>query len=451
MTNNNSQIYSCSNCGAQSFKWSGRCLECGKWGTIKQEIVSSDENNKKEILDTPAKIIDLKEVKAINNNRIKTNINEIDRVFGGGIVPGSLILIAGEPGIGKSTILAQIADTISVNLKKQVIYASGEESALQVKGRLERLNCNIDNISFISETNIEKIISSIKKAKPSLVIIDSIQTVYSGAIASEPGNISQIRPCAVQFLEVAKNFNIPIIIVGHITKDGQIAGPKTLEHIVDAVIYLENEKGNEYRILRAVKNRFGSINELGIFEMSDKGFKEIKNPSRIFLERKNNNMSGSVVSCVMEGTRPFAVEAQALVSKTVFGYPQRKASGYDLNRLQVLTAVLTKRAKISLGNYDIILNIVGGIKINDPALDLSVCLAIASSRLNIPFLQDSIVFGEVGLGGEIRNISRLESRLNEAEKLGYQTAIIPEIKIKAKKIKLKQIKNISDAIKLLIK
>ena len=451
MTNNNSQIYSCSNCGAQSFKWSGRCLECGKWGTIKQEIVSSDENNEKEILDTPAKIIDLKEVKAINNNRIKTNINEIDRVFGGGIVPGSLILIAGEPGIGKSTILAQIADAISVNLKKQVIYASGEESALQVKGRLERLNCNIDNISFISETNIEKIISSIKKAKPSLVIIDSIQTVYSGAIASEPGNISQIRPCAVQFLEVAKNFNIPIIIVGHITKDGQIAGPKTLEHIVDAVIYLENEKGNEYRILRAVKNRFGSINELGIFEMSDKGFKEIKNPSRIFLERKNNNMSGSVVSCVMEGTRPFAVEAQALVSKTVFGYPQRKASGYDLNRLQVLTAVLTKRAKISLGNYDIILNIVGGIKINDPALDLSVCLAIASSRLNIPFLQDSIVFGEVGLGGEIRNISRLESRLNEAEKLGYQTAIIPEIKIKAKKIKLKQIKNISDAIKLLIK
>jgi len=451
MTNNNSQIYSCSNCGAQSFKWSGRCLECGKWGTIKQEIVSSDENNKKEIFVTPAKIIDLKEIKAINNNRIKTNINEIDRVFGGGIVPGSLILIAGEPGIGKSTILAQIADAISVNLKKQVIYASGEESALQVKGRLERLNCNIDNISFISETNIEKIISSIKKAKPSLVIIDSIQTVYSGAIASEPGNISQIRPCAVQFLEVAKNFNIPIIIVGHITKDGQIAGPKTLEHIVDAVIYLENEKGNEYRILRAVKNRFGSINELGIFEMSDKGFKEIKNPSRIFLERKNNNMSGSVVSCVMEGTRPFAVEAQALVSKTVFGYPQRKASGYDLNRLQVLIAVLTKRAKISLGNYDIILNIVGGIKINDPALDLSVCLAIASSRLNIPFLQDSIVFGEVGLGGEIRNISRLESRLNEAEKLGYQTAIIPEIKIKAKKIKLKQIKNISDAIKLLIK
>jgi len=451
MTNNNSQIYSCSNCGAQSFKWSGRCLECGKWGTIKQEIVSSDENNKKEIFVTPAKIIDLKEIKAINNNRIKTNINEIDRVFGGGIVPGSLILIAGEPGIGKSTILAQIADAISVNLKKQVIYASGEESALQVKGRLERLNCNIGNISFISETNTEKIISSIKKAKPSLVIIDSIQTVYSGAISSEPGNISQIRPCAVQFLEVAKNFNIPIILVGHITKDGQIAGPKTHEHIVDAVIYLENEKGNEYRILRAVKNRFGSINELGIFEMSDKGFKEIKNPSRIFLEGKNNNMSGSVVSCVMEGTRPFAVEAQALVSKTVFGYPQRKASGYDLNRLQVLTAVLTKRAKIGLGNYDIILNIVGGIKINDPALDLSVCLAIASSRLNIPFLQDTIVFGEVGLGGEIRNISRLESRLNEAEKLGYQTAIIPETKIKPKKIKLKQIKNISDAIKLLIK
>ena len=451
MTNSNSQIYSCSNCGAQSFKWSGRCLECGKWGTIKQEIVSSDENNKKEIFVTPAKIIDLKEIKAINNNRIKTNINEIDRVFGGGIVPGSLILIAGEPGIGKSTILAQIADAISVNLKKQVIYASGEESALQVKGRLERLNCNIVNISFISETNTEKIISSIKKAKPSLVIIDSIQTVYSGAISSEPGNISQIRPCAVQFLEVAKNFNIPIILVGHITKDGQIAGPKTLEHIVDAVIYLENEKGNEYRILRAVKNRFGSINELGIFEMSDRGFKEIKNPSRIFLEGKNNNMSGSVVSCVMEGTRPFAVEAQALVSKTVFGYPQRKASGYDLNRLQVLTAVLTKRAKIGLGNYDIILNIVGGIKINDPALDLSVCLAIASSRLNIPFLQDTIVFGEVGLGGEIRNISRLESRLNEAEKLGYQTAIIPETKIKPKKIKLKQIKNISDAIKLLIK
>ncbi|MFH1661524.1 MAG: DNA repair protein RadA, partial [Candidatus Falkowbacteria bacterium] len=374
--------------------------------------------------------------------RLKTNISEIDRVLGGGIVPGSLILLSGEPGIGKSTIVAQIANAGG----EGVIYVSGEESATQVKSRLNRLKCDFKNIKFIGETDVDKIITSIKKERTNLVIIDSIQTVYTSIIQGEAGNINQIRACAVKFLEIAKQDNIAIILIGHITKDGTIAGPKSLEHIVDTVVHLESEKTHDFRILRATKNRFGSTNEIGIFEMTSVGFKEIINPSSIFIEKNHEKISGSVVSSVIEGTRPFFVEIQALVTKTVFGYPQRKASGFDLNRLQVLTAVLTKRAGVNLTNQDVILNIVGGLKINDPSLDLAICMAITSSLLNQVIDKKTIVLGEVGLGGEVRNIAKLEQRLKEAEKLGFTDAIIPDYDVKSKNIKLKKIKNVKEII-----
>lgn len=457
-------IYSCSKCGAQSLKWNGRCLECGAWGTLKMETVDSKTASKEKIKTAPAEIIDFDDIETQNlaSLRIKTTISEVDRVLGGGIVPGSLILLSGEPGIGKSTIVAQIADAIGKN--SPVIYASGEESATQIKSRFERLGC-LNNIKFISETNAEKIIAAAENTPvqrkneneptskhsinkiPALLIIDSIQTTYSGAVESEAGSVAQIRTCAVNFLEMAKHKNISVILVGHITKDGTIAGPKSLEHIVDTVIYLETENQHGLRILRATKNRFGSINELGVFEMTGTGFKEIKNPGAIFLETSDNKISGSVISCIMEGTRPFLVEVQALVTKTVFGYPQRKASGFDLNRLQVLAAVLTKRAKINLTNQDIILNVVGGLKINDPALDLAICLAITSSLLNQVIDRKTIVIGEVGLGGEVRNIGKLEQRLKEAEKLGFTKAIIPDCHVKAGKIKSEKVKNINEIIK----
>jgi len=441
-------VYVCSNCDAQSPKWSGRCLECGAWGTLKTQTIDQKENAKK--IDVPAAATT--NLASIGQNsqdyyRLQTNIKEIDRVLGGGILPGSLILLSGEPGIGKSTIVAQIADAISREGDNQLIYASGEESIQQIKNRFDRLKINAEKINFISDNNTEKIVAAVSKMKPSLAIIDSIQTVYSSAVPSEPGSIGQIRASTVNFLEIAKKQNIPIILIGHITKDGVVAGPKSLEHIVDTVIYLEAEKNHDYRMLRATKNRFGSIDELGIFEMTSAGFKEISNPSLIFIESGTEKISGSVISCIMQGTRPFLVEIQSLVTKTVFGYPQRKASGFDLNRLQVLIAVLTKRAGINLTNQDVILNVVGGLKINDPSIDLAVCLAIASSLLNQTIDRKTIVLGEVGLGGEIRNVSKLEQKLKEAEKLGFTKAIIPDCNVKAKTIKLTKIKNLKELIK----
>lgn len=442
-------IYECSNCGAQSLKWNGRCLECGGWGTLKMQTIDQKEAEKKSLNIAPAEVIDLNkaETRSEASQRIKTNISEVDRVLGGGIMPGSLILLSGEPGIGKSTIVAQIAFVLQKN--SPVIYASGEESAAQIKGRLERLNCLGENIKFISETNAEKIISATEQIKPALLIIDSIQTIHTSFVESEAGNITQIRASAVKFLELAKQKNIAIILIGHITKDGAIAGPKALEHIVDTVIYLETENVHNYRVLRATKNRFGSINEIGVFEMTGEGFKEIKNPSAIFLEANGEKISGSAIASVMEGTRPFLVEVQALVTKTIFGYPQRKTSGFDLSRLQVLSAVLTKRTKVNLTNQDIILNIVGGLKINDPALDLAICLAITSSLLNQVIDRKTIVLGEVGLGGEVRNVSKLEQRLKEAEKLGFTTAIIPDTEVGVKKIKLVKVKNVGELVKYL--
>lgn len=439
-------VYVCTNCDAQFPKWSGRCLECGSWGTLMEQVADKKEDEKTSVLKKigAAELVDLKKVDALTLKRLVTGIAEIDRVLGGGFVPGSLTLLSGEPGIGKSTLVAQIADAL--NQDRLIIYISGEESAAQVKGRLERLNCSLDNLRFIGETNIEKIISSVLKAKPDLIIVDSIQTVYSSLIPSEAGSINQIRAGAVKFLELAKEQDISVILIGHITKDGQIAGPKALEHIVDTVLYLEAETNNNYCLLRASKNRFGSVNELGILEMTGLGFKEVLNPSLVFIDSAHVDLAGSVIGCVVEGTRPFLVDIQSLVSKTVFGYPQRKTSGFDLNRSQVLSAVLSKRTKVNLTSQDIILNVVGGLRLNDPALDLAVCAAIMSSYFNKNFDRHTIVLGEVGLGGEIRAVSKIEQRLAEAEKLGFTQAIIPDIEVKAKKIKITKLKNLAELV-----
>ena len=421
-------------------------MECGGWGTLQMQTVDQKTSDKTAAI-SPAEIIDLEKLDSqAEGQRLTTKIEELDRVLGGGIIPGSLILLGGEPGIGKSTLVAQTASALGSG--GQIVYASGEESAGQIKARFDRLGVKAGNIKFLNETNAEKIIATIKGLKPALVIIDSIQTIYSSGIAGEPGNINQIRGSAISFLEAAKNNNIAIILIGHITKDGSLAGPKSLEHIVDTVLYLEAEANHGYRILRATKNRFGSINEIGIFEMTSGGFKEITNPSSVFIE-PSQNFTGSVISCVIEGTRPFLIEVQALVTKTVFGYPQRKASGFDLNRLQVLIAVLTKRAGLNLNNQDVILNVVGGLKITEPGLDLAVCAAIASSLLNQPLSRETLVLGEVGLGGEIRNVSKLETRLKEAEKLGFKKAVLPASEIKTQKIKTFPIKSVAELIKIL--
>lgn len=420
-------------------------MECGSWGTLTEQV-TDNKAEKKEMSRKlgGANVVDLSSLTATALDRLKTGISEIDRVLGGGLVPGSLILLSGEPGIGKSTLVAQIAGAIEE--KYATIYVSGEESAIQVKMRLDRLNCRLNNLKFISETNVEKIISSALKLRPNILIIDSIQTVYSSLIPAEAGSISQIRAAAVKFLELAKENNIVVFLIGHITKDGIVAGPKSLEHIVDTVLYLENENNNNYCLLRATKNRFGSVNELGVLEMTGVGFKEVKNPSLVFVEGGAANISGSVIGCVLEGTRPFLADLQALVTKTIFGYPQRKASGFDLNRLQVLSAVISKRTKINLMAQDIILNVVGGLKINDPALDLAAVVAIISSFLNKNFNRHTLVLGEVGLGAEVRPVFKIEQRLREAERLGFTTALIPNMEVKSSKLKLIKVKNLGEVV-----
>ena len=388
-------IFVCSSCGYESPKWMGKCPACNEWNTFYEEkdVTKSGTKEKKKEL---SQAIQLNKVEKKESLRIKTGIEELDRVLGGGFVAGSLTLLGGEPGIGKSTLILQICDNIKVDGK--ILYISGEESAEQIKIRADRLNVNKDNIMFLSETDIELVENQIEKIEPEFVIIDSIQTMYSDEITSAAGSVSQVREITARIMKMCKQNSITTIIIGHVTKEGNIAGPRVLEHMVDTVLYIEGERYFSYRILRGVKNRFGSTNEIGMFEMEDEGLKEIKDPSKILIsEDESENCNGTAVVVSIEGTRPLLVELQALVTQSFFGMPRRNAIGIDYNRLTLLSAVLEKKAGISLGNQDIYLNVVGGIKINEPALDLGICLSIVSSYKNIPIDRKTAVIGEVGL------------------------------------------------------
>ncbi|MBU1131883.1 DNA repair protein RadA [Patescibacteria group bacterium] len=444
-------IYICENCDAQFPKWSGRCLQCGAWGTIKESAGQSEDKHKVSVQKFDAgKLIDFNNIAIENFPRLKTDLVEIDQIFGGGIVPGSLILIGGEPGIGKSTLVLQILKQIEAG-DIPLLYVSGEESAAQIKLRIERLNYKPKNLKFLSETNVEQVCAAIRELKPKIAVIDSIQTIYSSDAPSEAGNVAQIRACTVKLLEIAKSTNVPLIIIGHVTKDGAVAGPKTLEHLVDVVTYLEGDRLHGFRILRSSKNRFGSTNEVGVLEMTAAGLMEVKDPTKAFLQEIiQSPVPGSVITCFLEGRRAFLAEVQALVTPTIFGYPQRKTSGYDLNRLQMLSAVLFKRANMNLNNQDIHLNIVGGFKINEPAIDLAAAAAIISALRNKSISRDMMIIGEIGLGGEVRPVPNLEKRIFEAEKLGFKSVIMPHSKFNKKtQIQLIPIKTVSEMLNLL--
>lgn len=396
-----------------------------------------------------SEVVPLSAVKMENEERVSTNIEELNRVLGGGIVPGSLILVGGDPGIGKSTLLLQVCQELE-KAEKKVLYISGEESLRQIKLRAQRMGEFSDRLLLLCETNLEIIRNIIEKERPDTVVIDSIQTMYSEEVSSAPGSVSQVREATNTLMQLAKGLCITIFIVGHVTKEGTVAGPRVLEHMVDTVLYFEGDRHASYRILRGVKNRFGSTNEIGVFEMRENGLREVKNPSEFMLDGRPENASGSVVACSMEGTRPILLEIQALVCESNFGMPRRTSAGTDYNRVNLLMAVLEKRIGYHLGNYDAYVNIAGGIKINEPAVDLGIVMAIVSSYKNRPVSQDTIVFGEVGLSGEVRAVNMPEQRVGEAKKLGFQTCIIPEVSRESVKnikgIKIIGVKNINEAI-----
>lgn len=444
-------IFVCSSCGYESSKWLGKCPACNEWNTFYEEKVvsassaSGGKNSSNKEKSFPRR---LKEVEGIDVARTSTGIGELDRVLGGGLVKGSLVLVGGEPGIGKSTLILQLCDKVQGN--GPVLYVSGEESAEQVKIRSDRLGINNEDIMFLGETNIDNIQDAVFSLNPKLVIIDSIQTMYSEEITSAAGTVSQVREITARIMRMCKDNGITTIIIGHVTKDGNIAGPRVLEHMVDTVLYLEGERYFSYRILRSVKNRFGSTNEVGMFEMKNEGMTEITNPSSILISERNDNPAGSVIVASMEGTRPLLVELQALTSMSVFGIPKRTANGIDYNRLAVLIAVLEKKAGIALGGQDVYLNVVSGIKIAEPAVDLGIVLACASSYKNVSIPQDIVVIGEVGLTGEVRAVNMIEKRIREAEKLGFKKCIIPESNKRLLKDSFKLdiigVKNVNEAI-----
>ena len=444
-------IFVCSECGNESPKWLGKCPACNSWNTFyEQKIEKYTETNKieKKINNTPRSLNSYVGQEA---NRTSTGYLELDRVLGGGLVKGSLILLGGEPGIGKSTLILQLCEKVQGEGK--VLYVSGEESAEQIKLRADRLEIKNQDLMFLGETDIDVIKDAISDMKPKLVIIDSIQTMYSDEITAAAGSVSQVREITSQIMRMCKAQQITTIIIGHVTKEGNIAGPRVLEHMVDTVLYLEGERYNTYRILRAVKNRFGSTNEIGMFEMREEGMCEVTNPSDILITEREDNPSGSCILASVEGTRPILVEVQALTSQTVFGLPKRTANGFDYNRLAVLIAVLEKKAGLSLGNQDVYLNIAGGMKISEPAADLGIIATVASSYKNVPIPQSTVVMGEVGLTGEVRRINLIEKRLKEAEKLGFKACIIPENNKKVLKDNYKLdiigVKSIGDMLRIL--
>lgn len=421
-------VYICNQCGYESAKWYGCCPGCGEWNCMEEDIRTPTQQ---KAAATPVKSVfaqTINEISSEDEIRFSTGLTELDRVLGGGIVKGSLVLLSGDPGIGKSTILLQICEYLGNNLR--VLYISGEESARQIKLRAKRLGVSTDNLFIMCQTDVQSIVEYIKSDKPDLIIIDSIQTMSVSEISSSPGSVTQVRESTNMFMHCAKDLGIPTIIVGHVNKDGNIAGPKVLEHIVDCVLYFEGERHLSYRILRAVKNRFGSTNEIGVFEMMDKGLVEVPNPSLMLISGKPKNTAGTCIACVMEGSRPILAEVQALIVASNYGNARRMATGFDYNRMSMLLAVLEKRAGFFMNNCDSYINVVGGLRLDEPATDLSVALAMISSFKDTPIRDDTLVIGEIGLGGELRSVSNCEQRIKEAERLGFNRCIIPKHNLK---------------------
>ena len=449
MAKKNATVFVCNECGYESSKWLGKCPSCGAWNTFFEEKVLDTKSGSKDKSKPKAEIQKLSDVVKKETFRLKTGVEELDRVLGGGFVEGSLVLLGGEPGIGKSTLILQICQTVEPG--GPILYVSGEESAEQIKIRADRLGIKKDSLLFLAETDVDNIELALENTGAKFLIVDSIQTMYSDEITSAPGSVSQVREITARIMRMCKMKGITTIIIGHVTKDGSIAGPRVLEHMVDTVLYLEGERYFSYRILRGVKNRFGSTNEIGMFEMEEKGLVEVKNPSELLISERDGNPTGSVIVVSMEGTRALALELQALSTPTIFGMPRRNASGVDYNRLTLLMAVLEKRANMNFSAQDVYINLVGGIKVNEPALDLGMVIAAASSFKNVPIPPDVAVIGEVGLTGEVRSVSMIDKRLKEIEKLGYKSCIIPESnkKLLKEKYKLDIIgaKNIIDAMK----
>ncbi|MBF0452431.1 MAG: DNA repair protein RadA [Candidatus Magnetomorum sp.] len=429
MKKDNKTIFVCQTCGYQSRKWLGKCTECNAWGSLVEEhdiTTKSSTGNKKSTKNAP---VSIESIQLNHDYRLKTNINEFDRVLGGGLVPGSLILVGGDPGIGKSTLMLQALFGLA-QAQHKVLYVSGEESVRQIKMRSDRLKTSHSNMWIVSETDLTAIHPMIDSVNPDVLVADSIQTLYSPDLTAAPGTVSQVREAAMQIMQMAKKRNLPVFIVGHVTKEGAIAGPRLLEHMVDTVLSFEGDRNHVFRILRAVKNRFGSTNEIGVFEMKDSGLEEVSNPSAVFLSERPKNVPGSVVTASMEGTRPILVEIQALASRTVFGNPRRTVLGLDSNRVAVLVAVAEKKAGLNLMQHDIFMNVTGGVKVDEPAVDMGILAAVASSFLDQAVPNQTAVFGEVGLTGEIRPISHIEKRLAETAKMGFQRCLLPVSNLK---------------------
>lgn len=447
--------YICQSCGFVSPRWIGKCPECNSWNSLTEEVISTDKKKLDRDISrkvSSAEVHLITEVKTQGEHRSITGLEEFDRVLGGGIVKGSVMLIGGDPGIGKSTLMLQIAEKLK---DKVFLYVSGEESPLQIKMRADRLGFKTGNFYVLPETDMDIVQAVIQDRSPDFVVIDSIQTIYRNELESAPGTVSQLRECTAMLINIAKSSGIPVFIVGHITKDGSIAGPKIIEHMVDVVLQFEGERTHLYRILRGIKNRFGSTNEIGIFEMTEGGLKEVKNPSEVFLSQRNYGASGCVISSSIEGTRPILIEVQALVTETSFGFPQRTSMGYDVKRLNILIAVLEKKLGLFLNKYDIFINIAGGVKVNEPAVDFAIAASIFSSLRDIPLDSETVLVGEVGLAGEIRTISGIDRRINEADKLGFKKILLPKSNLKGlntgkRKIEIIGVDKIKDAINLLI-
>lgn len=423
-------VYFCNNCGSESSKWLGRCPQCGEWNTLVETTIQPENSTTFSFAkgETPV-AHGLKDVLFSEVERISSGYEEVDRVLGGGIVPGALLLLGGDPGIGKSTLLLQISHYVAQQ-EGTVLYVSGEESPGQIKLRADRLQISGDGVSVLADTQIDRIMSEAKKVNPKLLVIDSIQTMYNTRVDSMPGSVGQVKECTAALLRFAKESGIPVVIIGHVTKDGAIAGPRMLEHMVDVVLYFEGERSYQFRVLKAIKNRFGSTSETGIFNMEGEGLVELLNPSEALLAERSDAESGSAIMAFLEGQRPILVEVQSLVVATSFGIPRRTSNGYDLNRLLVLLAVLEKRAHLSLGNKDVYVNVVGGLKIGEPACDLAMAIAIASNLKERPVPSHMVIMGEVGLTGNIRSIPRIEQRVQAAVKMGFTTFIVPSANMK---------------------